>query len=83
MVRLSKQPVLKSNRLNGASRCRPSTHVATRIDPQQALALMPILLVLVGDLIMLQHLAFSGNSWLVLAGLGWVLRGLCDATTWR
>lgn len=83
MDRLSKQPVLKSNRLNGASRCRPPTHVATRIGPQQALALMLILLVLVGGLMMLQHPAFSRNSWLVLASLGWVLRGLCDATTWR
>jgi hypothetical protein len=44
---------------------------------------MLILLVLVGGLMMLQHPAFSRNSWLVLASLGWVLRGLCDATTWR
>lgn len=82
MSQFLNQPVLKSNRWNNVSRRQPPTYVAARRSSRRALALM--LALVIGEAhAVVQHPAFSRNSWLLLANLGWVLHGLCDATTWR
>ena len=45
--------------------------------------LMLALLILGGVIIMARNLAFSGNNWLTIIGLGCILGGLYTATKWR
>ena len=44
---------------------------------------MLVLLILGAVIIMARNLAFSGNNWLTLVGLGCILGGLYTATKWR
>jgi len=53
------------------------------VSPQWVPVLMLVLLILGVVVIMLRNLAFSGNNWLLLVGLGCVLGGLYTATKWR
>ncbi|NBS31093.1 MAG: hypothetical protein EBS76_11380 [Actinobacteria bacterium] len=45
--------------------------------------LMLVLLIVGVIVIMLRNLAFAGNNWLLLIGLGSILGGLYTATKWR
>ena len=72
-----------SGRPNASSRYTPPVPEATKVGPQWVPVLMLVLLILGVVVIMLRNLAFSGNNWLLLVGLGCVLGGLYTATKWR
>ena len=72
-----------SGRPNASSRYTPLVPAATKVGPQWVPVLMLVLLILGVVVIMLRNLAFSGNNWLLLVGLGCVLGGLYTATKWR
>ena len=70
-------------RPNTSSRYTPPVPETAKVSPQWVPVLMLVLLILGVVVIMLRNLAFSGNNWLLLVGLGCVLGGLYTATKWR
>ena len=70
-------------RPSASSRYTPPIPEAAKVSPQWVPVLMLVLLILGVVVIMLRNLAFSGNNWLLLVGLGCILGGLDTATKWR
>jgi len=70
-------------RPSASSRYTPPAPEVAKVSPQWVPVLMLVLLILGVVVIMLRNLAFSGNNWLLLIGLGSVLGGLYTATKWR
>lgn len=68
---------------SATSRYTPPISEADKTSPQWVPVLMLVLLILGVVVIMLRNLAFSGNNWLLLVGLGSILGGLYTATKWR
>ena len=72
-----------SGRPSASSRYTPPVPETAKVSPQWVPVLMLVLLILGVVVIMLRNLAFSGNNWLLLVGLGCILGGLYTATKWR
>ena len=72
-----------TGRPSASSRYTPPVPEGAKVSPQWVPVLMLVLLILGVVVIMLRNLAFSGNNWLLLVGLGCILGGLYTATKWR
>ena len=70
-----------SGRPSASSRYAPAAPAVAKTSPQWVLML--VLLILGVVVVMLRNLAFSGDNWLLLIGLGSVLGGLYTITKWR
>ncbi|MCH1490137.1 MAG: cell division protein CrgA [Ilumatobacteraceae bacterium] len=66
-----------------SSRYTPPVPQEEKIGKPWVPVLMLVLLIVGVIVIMLRNLAFAGNNWLLLIGLGSILGGLYTATKWR
>ena len=66
-----------------SSRYTPPIPQSEKVGQPWVPVLMLVLLIVGVIVIMLRNLAFAGNNWLLLMGLGSILGGLYTATKWR
>jgi len=66
-----------------SSRYTPPVPQEEKVGQPWVPVLMLVLLIVGVIVIMLRNLAFAGNNWLLLIGLGSILGGLYTATKWR
>ncbi|HWM19258.1 MAG TPA: cell division protein CrgA [Ilumatobacteraceae bacterium] len=69
--------------VHSSARYTPPVPREMRMGKPWVPVLMLALLILGGVIIMARNLAFSGNNWLTIVGLGCILGGLYTATKWR
>jgi hypothetical protein len=69
--------------VHSSARYTPPVPREMRMGKPWVPVLMLVLLILGGVIIMARNLAFAGNNWLTLIGLGCILGGLYTATKWR
>ncbi len=69
--------------VHSSSRYTPPVPIEMKLGKPWVPYLMVGLLVTGAIVIMLRNLVWSGNNWLTLVGLGFILGGLFTATKWR
>ena len=76
-------PTVMRRASESSSRYTPPTGRAVKPSPRW-LPIVLIALIVVGmALIMVNYIAWDGNSWVLLIGLGLILAGILLATQWR
>ncbi len=76
-------PTENERGVHSSSRYTPPVTSEMRAPKPWVPVLMLVLLVTGMVVIMLRNLVFTGNSWLLLVGLGLLMGGLFTATKWR
>jgi hypothetical protein len=87
MTRPGERPLVNPDEnksgVHSSARYTPPVTREMRMGKPWVPVVMLVLLVLGAVIIMARNLAFSGNNWLTLVGLGCILAGLYTATKWR
>jgi LPXTG-motif cell wall-anchored protein len=76
-------PEMNKSGVHTSSRYTPPVPIEMKIGKPWVPYLMVGLLISGAVIIMLRNLVWSGNNWLTLIGLGFILGGLFTATKWR